>query len=99
MERLTREGRMMPAGLGAVEAAKADGRWEAAYDSPKNMTVPDDFLQALAKHEKAEHFFKSLNKANVYAITWRLQTAKNAETRQKRMDLILEMLKNGQKFH
>jgi uncharacterized protein YdeI (YjbR/CyaY-like superfamily) len=97
--RLGKEGRMTPAGLAHVASAKADGRWEGAYDSPKNMTVPDDLLKALAKHKKAEHFFKSLNKANVYAIAWRLQTAKKPETRKKRMDLILAMLKKGQKFH
>jgi uncharacterized protein YdeI (YjbR/CyaY-like superfamily) len=97
--RLTREGRMTHAGLAHVTAAKADGRFEAAYDSPKNMVVPDDLLKALAKHKKAEQFFKSLNKANVYAIAWRLQTAKKPETRKKRMDVILEMLKKGEKFH
>jgi uncharacterized protein YdeI (YjbR/CyaY-like superfamily) len=63
------------------------------------MVVPDDLLKALTKHKKAEQFFKSLNKANVYAIAWRLQTAKKPETRKKRMDLILEMLKRGEKFH
>ena len=97
--RLTKEGRMAPAGLAHVASAKKDGRWEGAYDSPKNMAVPDDLLKALAKHKKAEHFFKSLNKANVYAIAWRLQTAKRPETRKKRMDLILAMLKKGEKFH
>lgn len=97
--RLIKEGRMTDAGLGPVTAAKADGRWEGAYDSPKNMEVPDDLLKALARHKKAEYFFKSLNKANVYAIAWRLQTAKKPETRKKRMDLILAMLKKGQKFH
>lgn len=97
--RLVKEGRMTPAGLAHVTAAKGDGRWESAYDSPKNMTVPDDLLKALSKHKKAEQFFKTLNKANVYAIAWRLQTAKKPETRQKRMDLILGMLKKGQKFH
>jgi uncharacterized protein YdeI (YjbR/CyaY-like superfamily) len=97
--RLTREGRMTHAGLVHVTTAKADGRWDGAYDSPKNMVVPDDLLKALTKHKKAEQFFKSLNKANVYAIAWRLQTAKKPETRKKRMDLILEMLKRGEKFH
>ena len=82
-----------------VASAKADGRWESAYDSPKDMVAPDDLLKALAKYKKAEHFFKSLNKANLYAIAWRLQTAKRPETRKKRMDLILAMLKKGEKFH
>lgn len=97
--RLTKEKRMTPTGLKEVEAAKADGRWEAAYDSSKNMAVPDDLLKVLAKHKKSALFFESLNKANRYAILWRLQTAKTPETRKKRMDLILEMLKNGKTFH
>src|SRR6185437_4199211 len=86
--RLSKEGRMMPAGLAQVARAKADGRWEAAYDSSKNMAVPEDLLKELTKDKKAEQFFKSLSKANVYAITWRLQTAKKPETRKKRMDLV-----------
>ncbi len=90
---------MSPAGLAHVASAMNDGRWDAAYDSPKNMTVPADFLKGLSKHKKAEQFFKSLNKANVYAIAWRLQTAKKPETRQKRKEQILAMLKKGQKFH
>ena len=97
--RLTKEGRMTPAGLADVASAKADGRWESAYDSPEDMTVPDDLLQSIAKHKKAEQFFKSLNKTNLYAIAWRLQTSKKPETRKKRMDLILAMLKKEQKFH
>ncbi len=99
VERLRKEGRMTPAGTAQVEAAKKDRRWEAAYDSAKNMAVPADLLKELAKNKKAEQFFKSLNKANIYAICWRLQTAKKPETRKKRMDLILAMLKKGQKFH
>lgn len=97
--RLTREGRMAPAGLVQVAAAKKDGRWESAYDSPKDTKVPDDFLKVLSKHKKAELFFKSLNKTNLYAIAWRLQTAKKTETRERRMKQIIEMLKMGQKFH
>jgi uncharacterized protein YdeI (YjbR/CyaY-like superfamily) len=97
--RLGHEGRMMPAGLAQVASAKADGRWQAAYDSPKNMEVPDDFLSELKKNKTAFKFFNSLNKTNIYAIAWRLQTAKKPETRKKRMDSILEMLKKGQKFH
>jgi uncharacterized protein YdeI (YjbR/CyaY-like superfamily) len=97
--RLTKEGRMMPAGLAQVASAKADGRWDSAYDSPKDMKVPADFLKALSKHKKAEQFFKSLNKANTYAIAWRLHTAKKPETRKRRMDAILTMLKKGETFH
>lgn len=99
VERLTREGRMKPAGLEKVEAAKADGRWAAAYDSPARGEVPEDFLKELAKNKKALAFFETLNKANRYAIIWRLQTAKKPETRERRMKAILEMLGRGEKFH
>ena len=98
-ERLIREGRMKPAGQAEIDAAKKDGRWQAAYDSPGNATFPDDFLAALAKDRNAETFFNSLNKANRYAIAYRLQTAKRPETRQRRMDLILAMLSRGEAFH
>lgn len=91
--------KMQPAGLEKVEAAKKDGRWDQAYDSPKNMTVPDDFLKELSKDEKAKAFFETLNKANVYAIAWRLQTAKKSETRERRMKAILTMLAKGEKLH
>jgi uncharacterized protein YdeI (YjbR/CyaY-like superfamily) len=96
---LTEAGKMRPAGLKEVEAAKADGRWDQAYDSPSNMKMPDYFLAELAKHSDAHKFFATLNKANLYAIAWRLQTAKKAETRAKRMASILEMLAEGKKFH
>jgi len=97
--RLEKSGKMKAAGIQQVEAAKADGRWEQAYDSPSNMVVPADFLKELARNKKAEFFFKTLNKTNTYAIAWRLQTAKKTETRDKRMKAILEMLKKGEKFH
>jgi len=99
IERLTNEKRMKAAGLKAFEDAKIDGRLAAAYDSPSNSTTPDDFLKLLEKNKKAKAFFDSLNKANKYAITWRLQTAKKPETREKRMNIILEMLAKGEKFH
>lgn len=82
-----------------IEAAKADGRWERAYDSPAKMTVPRDFLKALSANKKAQRFFESLNKTNVYTIAWRLQTAGTPATREKRMKVILEMLARGKKFH
>ena len=99
IERLTNEKRMKAAGLNAFEDAKKDGRLAAAYDSPSNSTPPEDFLKLLEKNKKAKAFFDSLNKANKYAITWRLQTAKKPETREKRMNIILEMLAKGEKFH
>jgi uncharacterized protein YdeI (YjbR/CyaY-like superfamily) len=97
--RLISEGRMTQAGLKEIEAAKADGRWDRGYDSPGNMKIPDDFLKEVSKNKKSKEFFESLNRANKYSITWRLQTAKKPETRQKRMKAILDMLKEGKKFH
>jgi uncharacterized protein YdeI (YjbR/CyaY-like superfamily) len=98
-ERLIKAGRMTPAGLKQVEAAKADGRWSVAYDSPRNASPPEDFLKALDKNKKAKAFFSTLNKANIYSIVYRLQTAKKPETRQKRVKMILAMLSRGEKFH
>ena len=102
IERVTRliaSGKMKPSGLKEIEAAKADGRWEMAYDSPATMEIPNDFLKELSKNPKAKTFFGTLNKTNTYAIAWRLQTAKKPETRQKRMKAIIDMLSKKQKFH
>jgi len=99
VERLTKTGWMTPAGMKAVEAAKADGRWKAAYASPRNASPPEDFLKKLGKNQKAKAFFEGLNKANVYSIVYRLQTAKRPETREKRMKLILAMMDQGIAFH
>jgi uncharacterized protein YdeI (YjbR/CyaY-like superfamily) len=90
---------MTPAGMKAVEAAKADGRWENAYSSSRTAAPPEDFLRELSKNKKAEAFFKTLNKANVYSIVYRLETAKKPETREKRMKTILAMLEQGKAFH
>ena len=98
-EALIRAGKMKPAGLRQVDLAKQDGRWHEAYDSPSKMQVPDDFLEKLSGSKKALEFYQSLNKSNTYAIAWRLQTAKKPETREKRMNTILEMLGRGEKFH
>lgn len=99
VDRLIRAGQMTPAGLKEAEAAKADGRWARAYDSPSNATVPPEFLEELARNTKAKRFFLTLNRANLYAIGYRLQTAKRAETKIKRIKLIIEMLARGEKFH
>lgn len=98
-ERLIAEGKMMPPGLKEVEEAKADGRWQQAYDSPSNMEIPDDFLGELENLPKAKAFFETLNKTNRYAIAWRLQTAKTTATRTRRMQAMLAMLNEGKKFH
>jgi uncharacterized protein YdeI (YjbR/CyaY-like superfamily) len=96
---LIRSGRMQPAGYREIEAAKKDGRWKAAYDSPSRMVVPDDFVEALAEKPRAKAFFETLNRANVYAIAWRLRTAKKPETRARRSKDILAMLARGKRFH
>jgi uncharacterized protein YdeI (YjbR/CyaY-like superfamily) len=97
--RLEKAGKMRVPGIKEVEAAKSDGRWDRAYDSPSKMTVPEDFLAELKKHQEAYSFFNELNKTNKYSISWRLQTAKNPDTRKKRLNEILEMMKNKEKFH
>ena len=99
VERMTKAGIMTRAGLAAVKAAKADGRWKAAYDSPRNASPPEDFLKELAKNKNAKAFFESLNKANVYSIVYRLQTAKKPKTRERRMKMILAMMDQGKQFH
>ena len=98
-EKLIASGEMKPAGLKAIEAAKQDGRWEAAYESQKNISVPEDFQSALEKNKKAKAFFVTLNSANRYSFLFRLQTAKKAETRKKRIRQFVEMLEKGEKFH
>ncbi|HUM67136.1 MAG TPA: YdeI/OmpD-associated family protein, partial [Chitinophagaceae bacterium] len=98
-KKLIETGRMKPAGIKHIEAAKADGRWQAAYDSPANTELPEDFLTLLSKKPKAKKFFDTLNKTNRFAINWRLQTAKKPETRARRMMAIIEMLASGKKFH
>ena len=90
---------MTAAGLKEVNAAKEDGRWKAAYESSGNAILLDDFLKALARNKTARAFFKTLNKTNLYSIAYRLQTAKKPETRQKRMQAIIDKLARGEKFH
>ncbi len=99
IERLTALGKMKSPGLEEVDKAKADGRWAKAYDSPKEMQMPEEFIRELSKNKKAKAFYETLNKANKYAIGWRLQTAKKPETKEKRIKMIIEMLSKGQKFH
>lgn len=98
-ERLIREGRMQPAGHAAIEAAKADGRWDQAYHPSSSAEVPEDFLQALARYPKAKAFFETLSKANRYAVIYRLQSAKRPETRARRLQDFIERMRRGEKFH
>lgn len=90
---------MQPAGLAEVERAQRDGRWDAAYDSSRSSVVPDDLRDALAQRPKAAEFFAKLNAANRYAILWRLQTAKRADTRARRIVEFVQMLARGEKLH
>ncbi len=97
--RLIKSGKMTKAGLLQVDAAKKDGRWKNAYEGSKKMTIPSDFLRELKKDKRAYDFFQTLNKANTYAIAWRLQTATKPETRERRKNILLEMLKKRKKIH
>lgn len=98
-ERLIASGQMKPAGLKAVEAARQDGRWEAAYDSPAQATVPEDFQAELERNAEAKAFFATLNSTNRYAILWRIQTAKKPETRARRIQQFIEMLAKQEKLY
>jgi uncharacterized protein YdeI (YjbR/CyaY-like superfamily) len=90
---------MQPSGLAAVTLARQDGRWDTAYDSPSRAAVPPDFHAALDRHTKAKAFFTTLSSANRYALLYRLQTAKKAETRARRIEQFIDMLKHGKTFH
>jgi len=97
--KLIKEGRMRASGLEKIEEAIKDGRWEAAYAGLKDAVIPEDFLNELKKDEMAYEFYQTLNKSNLYAIYFRLVTAKKPETREKRMKVILEMMQKGEKLH
>jgi uncharacterized protein YdeI (YjbR/CyaY-like superfamily) len=99
VERLSAAGRMRPAGTAAVERAKEDGRWEAAYDGQSTATVPHDLRAALDASPRAGEFFATLNGANRYAILFRVQTAKKPETREKRIRDFIAMLERGETMH
>ncbi|XXF76178.1 YdeI/OmpD-associated family protein [Myxococcaceae bacterium GXIMD 01537] len=92
-------GQMQPSGLAEVERAKKDGRWDAAYASQSKATVPEDLAAALAANERAATFFSTLNAANRYAVLYRVQTAKKAETRARRIEQFVEMLARHEKPH
>lgn len=96
---LIQGGRMKPAGLAAINQAKADGRWAAAYDSPSRAAVPEDFQAELDKHPQAKAFFATLDSANRYAILFRIQTVKKAGTRARRIRQFIEMLSKKEKIH
>lgn len=97
--RLTAAGEMHAAGLAAVEAAKADGRWDRAYDSPGTVSVPEDLQAVLDAHPDAKAFFATLNGANRYAILYRVQTAVKPETRARRIAEFIAMLERKETLH
>jgi uncharacterized protein YdeI (YjbR/CyaY-like superfamily) len=96
---LIEAGRMRPPGQAHIDAAKADGRWEGAYDGARRSTVPDDLQAALDANPKAKQFFATINASNRYAVTWRVQTAVKPETRAKRIAQLVGMLARGETVH
>jgi uncharacterized protein YdeI (YjbR/CyaY-like superfamily) len=98
-EQLIRDGRMQAAGLAAVDRAKQNGQWEKAYDSQKTIVPPSDFVKALKAKPAAKAFFDSLDSQNRYAVLFRIQTAKKAETRTNRIQKFVDMLDRHEKLH
>ena len=96
VQRLSQAGKMAPAGLREVEAAQQDGRWDRAMSPPRDATLPEDFLLELEEHPQAKAFLATLSQTNVYAIVYRLESAKRPETRQRRMRAILAALERGE---
>ena len=99
VEKLVAAGRMQPAGLREVHAAKADGRWDAAYQAASVMDVPPELAAALAKNAKARKAFDALDRTNRYAFCWRVHTAKKPETKAARVEKFVGMLERGEKIH
>jgi uncharacterized protein YdeI (YjbR/CyaY-like superfamily) len=88
-----------PSGLSEIEAAKADGRWQAAYAGARAATVPEDLQRELDASPAAAAFFATLDGANRYAILYRLDEAKKPETRERRLRKFVAMLERGEKIH
>jgi len=95
--KLIETGEMKPSGLREVARAKADGRWDAAYDAPSTATVPEDLLRELEKNEEAREFFSELDGRNRYAILYQIQDAKRPETRTRRIAKYVAMLAERKK--
>ena len=96
---LVERGEMEPAGLREIERAKADGRWDAAYEGQRNATVPDDLRRALARNRRARDFFATLDSRNRYAILYRMESAKRPETRARRLEQFVAMLERHETIH
>jgi uncharacterized protein YdeI (YjbR/CyaY-like superfamily) len=99
VEALIAEGKMRPAGHAEIERAKADGRWDAAYDSASNMEVPPDLQAELSARPAAAAAFAALNKTNRYSILYRLHDAKKPETRARRLEQFVAMLERGETLY
>jgi uncharacterized protein YdeI (YjbR/CyaY-like superfamily) len=99
VEELIAAGKMKPSGLAEVEAARADGRWDGAYASPRNITVPDDLRARLDTSPSARDFFDKLDSQNRYAILFRIEDAKKPETRARRIEKFVEMLEQNKKIY
>jgi uncharacterized protein YdeI (YjbR/CyaY-like superfamily) len=98
-DRLAAQGSLVPAGLAEIEAAKADGRWGAAYASQGKAEIPQDLEAALALNEAGKRFFETLDRANRYAIIYRVGEAKRPETRASRIAMFVQMLARGETIH
>jgi uncharacterized protein YdeI (YjbR/CyaY-like superfamily) len=98
-DKLIAEGRMLPSGLAEIERAQADGRWAAAYSGAAAATVPADLAAALEANAAARSAFDSLNGANRYSVLYRIETAKRADTRARRIEQLVEMLARGETLH
>jgi uncharacterized protein YdeI (YjbR/CyaY-like superfamily) len=98
-EALIQRGRMKAAGLEAIDNAKKNGRWDAAYDSQSRASVPPDFEAALGASPGAKAFFATLESRNRYAILWRIQTAKRPETRARKIGEFIALLERNEKLH
>jgi uncharacterized protein YdeI (YjbR/CyaY-like superfamily) len=98
-EDLIAAGSMRPAGVAEIDTAKADGRWDAAYEGASTAKVPDDLQRELDTNQAAREFFASLDSANRYAIVYRLNDAKKPETRERRLRKFVAMLERGEKIH
>ncbi|EGG48531.1 hypothetical protein SGM_1108 [Streptomyces griseoaurantiacus M045] len=96
---LVEQGRMRPPGQAEIDRARADGRWAAAYDGARTASVPEDLAAALAAVPAAAAFFETLDRRNRYAVLYRVQDAKKAETRARRIEKFVEMLARGEKPH
>ena len=98
-EALVQSGRMQPSGMAQIEQARADGRWDQAYDGGKTAVVPPDLAAAFEATPEAHAFFSRLDGVNRYAVLWRVQTARTPQTRSRRIETLVAMLARGEKIH